>query len=335
MPVAPDLDPVMVSSLLLLMLSVGTAILAAWAWVLVTIALGNPLIPHAPRRIVPWGPFSVLAVLVLFLGVQFVAVNGYAIAKWFSAGMPAKWKPDIPLRDTLLLVSVSNVVMVILAPLLLRLTSGARLADLGLIKRDFALNLARGAGTCFLLLPIVYALMLVAVHYWPAQKHPIEIAIRSDRSLATVILTGFAAVIAAPLAEEMLFRGILLGWLWKLGLKRRDPVDVAFLDVEPDVDPFASAIVANPEAPVVEYLGNPFADNWQMDWLANVTASLIFAGLHYGQWPAPVPLFILSLGLGELYRRTGSLVAPIAMHATFNGLSTVVMILAARAGLPR
>ena len=60
--------------------------------------------------------------------------------------------------------------------------------------------------------------------------------------------------------------------------------------------------------------------------LAPSGPAALFAGVHYGQWPAPIPLFVLAVGLGLLYRRTGGIVAPIAMHATFNGLSTAAMI---------
>ena len=46
-------------------------------------------------------------------------------------------------------------------------------------------------------------------------------------------------------------------------------------------------------------------------------------GVHAPQWPAPIALFVLSLVIGTVYHRTGSLIAAIFMHATFNGLSTL------------
>jgi membrane protease YdiL (CAAX protease family) len=61
---------------------------------------------------------------------------------------------------------------------------------------------------------------------------------------------------------------------------------------------------------------------------AVVLTSLCFALLHAPQWPAPIPIFVLSLVLGTLYVRTGSLIAPIVMHAAFNGLSTIAMFVA-------
>jgi len=64
--------------------------------------------------------------------------------------------------------------------------------------------------------------------------------------------------------------------------------------------------------------------------MPNVLTSALFAAFHAQQWPSPLPLFLLSLALGTLYRRTGSLVGPIAMHAAFNGLSTLMLFLKVR-----
>src|SRR5690606_35129689 len=47
-----------------------------------------------------------------------------------------------------------------------------------------------------------------------------------------------------------------------------------------------------------------------------VITSLVFAVMHWGQGLAPIPLFFLSLGLGYLYRQTGSLVPSIVVHFT-------------------
>jgi hypothetical protein len=61
--------------------------------------------------------------------------------------------------------------------------------------------------------------------------------------------------------------------------------------------------------------------------LSNVVVSLIFASLHAPVWPTPIPIFFLSLGLGVLYQRTGSLIPSMALHMTFNGVSTFLMLL--------
>lgn len=60
------------------------------------------------------------------------------------------------------------------------------------------------------------------------------------------------------------------------------------------------------------YVGRP--------WPAIVIASILFAVIHRDaeHWPA---LFVLALGLGYSYEKSGSLLRPIFMHAMFNGLS--------------
>ena len=60
-------------------------------------------------------------------------------------------------------------------------------------------------------------------------------------------------------------------------------------------------------------------------WLAIIITSLAFAAVH-GELAFVPPLFLLSLGLGYLYERTGNLWAPIAMHALFNGTQIVVFL---------
>lgn len=60
------------------------------------------------------------------------------------------------------------------------------------------------------------------------------------------------------------------------------------------------------------YLGRP--------WLAIVVTSVLFAMVHgdLAHWPA---LFVLALGLGYAYEKSGSLFRPIFMHAMFNGVA--------------
>jgi hypothetical protein len=62
---------------------------------------------------------------------------------------------------------------------------------------------------------------------------------------------------------------------------------------------------------------------------ALVTVSVVFALIHFNL-PSMAPLFALSLGLGVVYEMTGSLLAPIVMHALFNA-ANVAMLLYVRA----
>lgn len=64
-------------------------------------------------------------------------------------------------------------------------------------------------------------------------------------------------------------------------------------------------------------------------WAAIGLSALIFSSIHLGAIPiyAMGPLFVLSLGLGYVYEKTGSLAAPILMHMLFNGLNIVAVLI--------
>ncbi|TWT95809.1 CAAX amino terminal protease self- immunity [Botrimarina colliarenosi] len=57
-----------------------------------------------------------------------------------------------------------------------------------------------------------------------------------------------------------------------------------------------------------------------------VASSLAFALAHTNQGYAPVPIAVLALGLGYVYRQTHSYPAVVAMHVTFNSLSLAVVV---------
>jgi membrane protease YdiL (CAAX protease family) len=58
---------------------------------------------------------------------------------------------------------------------------------------------------------------------------------------------------------------------------------------------------------------------------AYVGSAALFAVIHF-QLVSLVPIFLLGLALAWVYERSGSLLAPIAMHATVNGLSVALAL---------
>lgn len=100
-------------------------------------------------------------------------------------------------------------------------------------------------------------------------------------------LTLIAVIFCVPFIEELLFRGFLQTWLKK-------------------------------------YL--------QRGWAISLSA-LVFALVHFapaqkaGNFDLIISLFVLSCFLGFIYEKTRSLWAPIAMHAIFNGVSALLIIL--------
>jgi membrane protease YdiL (CAAX protease family) len=267
-----------------------------------------------------------------------------------------------------------NAFLVVFLPLVLRGTSGARLRDLGLRLDRWQPQVVLGVVSVLMLMPFIYGAQYIAVYRLGRTPHPLERMLREQFSIEAAVLSFLAAVVLAPLLEEMLFRGIFQSWLvdlldrsWNVarGLFVSELVPIESMTPPQESDPSAS-VPETMDVSEPEIRANDFADeqtdhpplihDWPSDLLevgapvpdapkahatspicaaiAIVITSVLFAGLHAGQWPAPIPIFILSLGLGFIYHRTGSLLAPICMHAVFNGFSTLALFISLLMGVP-
>lgn len=88
-----------------------------------------------------------------------------------------------------------------------------------------ALALLKGVGMSLLALPVCWALQLGSVWclraiHWGAQEQPLVEMLRLVEGWPARIYLGFATVVLAPVAEEVLFRGILYPSLKQLGYPR-------------------------------------------------------------------------------------------------------------------
>jgi membrane protease YdiL (CAAX protease family) len=330
----------------LLVLSAMSAMLIANAWAILRLVLGEPLSPD-PRpkpRLVPWGIWSVVLVVLLYLGVNFFVVNAYGLARkqvGFQIGPPAAAaavaaKPDDKADDSeksklnftemMLLVSVVNVVVVACVPLVLRFGSGASLSEIGLNRQDIGRHVVTGLVAFLVVTPWVIAVNLVAVLLWTRSSHPLEGMLREGLTREGIALAYLSAVILAPLCEEMLFRGVMQGYLNKIRLTPRRRTELVLANG-------AALECADPDAPEAEPFpsGSGFSaepERRRFSAYPIVLTSLVFAAVHAPQMPAPFAIFFLSLALGWLYDRTGSLTPSIVLHAAFNGFNTTLMILA-------
>ena len=156
-------------------------------------------------------------------------------------------------------------------------------------EQRWPMRLAVGVGLVGLLLfwPITQAVGLLGgmAQAWLTGEVPPEIAHRTLQLLidASPGVTAWAAVICIAVIpgviEELLYRGLLQTSLHRLG---------------------------------------PWGHTTQ--WQAVILTSLIFAFMHVGavELHALAALFVLSLGFGWAYAKTGRLAASITMHIGFN-----------------
>ena len=62
-------------------------------------------------------------------------------------------------------------------------------------------------------LPVIVVMVTTVLLRQPGEKNALLVLLGQDRSLATLAWVLLAAVVLAPLVEELLFRVILMGWL--------------------------------------------------------------------------------------------------------------------------
>jgi membrane protease YdiL (CAAX protease family) len=381
--------------------------IASWTWTLRRLLRREPLLPETPlveRRKAPWGLGTILLILVAYIFVSHQAFERYAQATRTErpqdgAEAPAQvdqkeapkpGRPDdreaesLPYRlspiELMFLQGAINGVFILLVPGIARLTSGARLRDLGLTFRGWRREASVGIVAVLVLMPIVYSVQVACVSFLglPDQerekyKHPLEKMLRDNFSPGVAAVAFLSAVVLAPVFEELLFRGFIQSWLAKAlerlaGLFCPSQSEPAFAPPPPEETLQADSVAA-PTSPDPDFIGLPTGQGpdigyWEAAdespepvrgddrpqenpessdlrcrpcspfWTGTAIAltSLIFAALHAAQWPAPIPLFLLAVGLGVVYQRTGSLIAPICMHAVFNAFSTLMLFFVALHG---
>jgi membrane protease YdiL (CAAX protease family) len=168
--------------------------------------------------------------------------------------------------------------------------------------RWFTSDIGRGLLWSLLLLPPVLLLSTVVSQY-VQYEHDVLTELKWVQGPAAVGLVLLATGIVAPATEEFLFRGLMQGMMEYIDSFRRKSMGIR-IDTAGD-DPRASPTAT--------------AEPWRPGGVWPVVASsFLFAAAHTGQGAAPIPLFFLALGLGWLYRQTGSLVAPIVVHCVLN-----------------
>jgi membrane protease YdiL (CAAX protease family) len=276
----PDVAPVtsssqeMMATLVLAACGFGASLAVAWL-IARRAQRGLPAVDMRPHAPVPWKGSDVVAATLCFLGFQVLA----------GGSIPA----DASLQMRLAAGSIAMLAAtaVSAAHLLLQGVGWPALGfGLGRLHDDMRLAVA---GLVLLLAPLL-GLAAVLDRFVP-YHHAIVDFLNTHRDPLSIGLVIFAAVVAAPVAEEFLFRRVLQGWLegWLDRSRERE-------------EPRWGGVTAI------------------------VLSSLAFAAAHVGQGMAWVPLFFFGLVVGYLARQTGSIVPGIILHGLFNAVSVALVL---------
>lgn len=216
--------------------------------------------------------------------------------------------------------------------------------SIGLWLRD----LGTGALAFCMIAPLVYGIQIYLSLIWKPSQHPIiSLLQESENRYAALAICGVAAVVAAPLFEELVFRRLLHGWLDRVAATKPDDWVSLFFetrhrgqvsdaaasneenidaDVAADVDattpgPWSDAEAVDNSAQEhakVDMPAPPSAAVRDLPMWPMYVSSAIFALLHLNGGPDPIPLFFFALWLAYLYRLTGRITPCIVVHLLLN-----------------
>ncbi|HYT90114.1 MAG TPA: CPBP family intramembrane glutamic endopeptidase [Gemmataceae bacterium] len=200
------------TGLALLILEAAGVLVCAALWLLVP-GVRRRLLPMQRERACPWSGAVIWFAfcLMLFIPVmvhQLLLASGLFTAIYGAdANMPA-----LAERQALWSTAFGFTATALVIVALLSSAFGVRPAELGLTPVRTAENIVAGYLTWLLCTPLALLLYWVVTLYVTPEIHPLQLAGQQRLLPVEWVAIVFGAVVAAPLLEELLFRGLLLRW---------------------------------------------------------------------------------------------------------------------------
>jgi membrane protease YdiL (CAAX protease family) len=331
--VQPQLDPWLSGATYTL--AVGS--LATWLALLVRRS-EMPFIRYEPREPVPWGAAAML-LAVFFAGVPLVStlLGATATLPPQSLDHPTRQIAGYILQQAL----ITGVFVAVIAAF-----SGAVASDLGLptSARQLVWGVTIGlVAWLAALLPVQGLQALLFSWFHAPSQHPLVQLVIESPSPVLMVVAFVAAVVVAPICEEIIFRLLLQGWLekwedqqlgWRTAQSTAEARCLGYVDGPSGADDIArlswpgespaaggsaETVPAAAAPPRRGLVGLPYG------WVPIIISSEMFALAHFGHGTDPIPLVLLGIILGYVYQRTHQITACIVAHTAFNLLSMLVL----------
>jgi membrane protease YdiL (CAAX protease family) len=276
---------------------------ACWARAVMALRRGEIVLPETDRSAVArWGLLDVIGIAILVIVLTSLAMG---LARGSVQGQEAAAN-DAPSNSTagMYCMGAAHLIAVIVGFtwILKRYRYSPR--DFGLGSGQWLRGVGAGAIGFVMWVPLVLVVQMALVQFFP-YSHPTLERLQSSNKVAVWLALWFISVLVAPLLEEFFFRCVVQGWFQRLGQPKefRSLASLVYGQSQP---------VASPQPAGRIY------------WPAIIATGVLFGLAHWSNGPAPVTLFLFSLGLGYLYQRTGSLPACVVMHMLLNFMTMAI-----------
>ncbi len=342
------------SAMSLLVITILVGSLATWVYLIVRVRRGQPLLevePCAPRV---WGLADLALVAVLIVACQILFATIYVRLTNVDMGGAGNGQVSAAVAA---FASLGNVAAIGLALLWMALRFDVTPQHVGFRSRGWWRQLQVGIIATLAVLPLIYLLMaVVSIGLQSEYKHPLLDEVRRNATLSSYLLGLVTAVLLAPLAEEFLFRVMIQGWLqsWSVSTPRqillgarldersartsqaleavRPDQRSADWEVESQVvessshDQPVGAVAFDENATLFD--ANQSSSSWYKanaaftpPWWPSIVTGILFGLAHWGYGLSFVPLILLGIVLGMLYRATHSIWPCFLVHFALNSTS--------------
>lgn len=355
--------PVMLANLLVMGVGLATIVGCpiVWANIAARIKTGQEVVPFEPRRPAPWTlQFGIILLAFLALAVGFglyaQAIRHNARDDATAEVVEEPAKSDKPSAEQVALGGLGSEILILFVIavvfLVLHVTSGATLADFGFDFQRGAYDLRLGALAFVAVSVPTYALqavlhqLAVKLHWEEMEAyHPVTKALAENRSPSLFLAMTLLAVVLAPLAEELLFRVLLQGWIESLMAHRSAKASVATNEELATSNRLDTDLIApvsadhRPTSPIAGPIESEPPDTFRLEpeaiepmitrrasWLPILVTAALFALSHWGNGPSAIPLFFFGLALGYVYQQTHRLWPSLVLHMALNGFTMLIVL---------
>ena len=303
----------MSTALYVIQLSVMASCILLWMWRFRVARSDGSILPTCEQQVSPLGLLDIGATVFVFFVLQTLMLLPIYLFMGFG---PSELQntADLPADQMLELsgwLMMSQLAATVAATFWFIGRHGKVqwLGSRSSLGRDLLIGLAGS----LMLLPPVMLIQALAVQFIP-YTHPTLDSLADNFTGRSAAWAWIAAVGIAPVTEEFFFRGVIQSWLQRV-FDHDEPKEFWFLG-----GPVNHELATVPKQEIAAMVHLRF-------WAPILITSALFASMHLNQGPAPIPLFFLSLGLGYLFRKSGSFVPCLVVHIVLNSISMTLLTL--------
>jgi membrane protease YdiL (CAAX protease family) len=307
-----------------------------WIRILQSLQRGKPPLEPRLRIQSPFGLVDIGIMFVCWFMSQIIALGVSML--WMGVSIFQLDTMALENEITLLvIISVSQLLFTILGTGIIAVRYGHAPRIFGWQPEHLPADLRIGTLVFFAIAPVIMTIQLVLTQY-VEYSHTTLSLLEENPTAAGIAAAWFMAVLVAPATEEIFFRGVLQSWLQRQTFFSLDisPEQIfggwtrygfnrpAETNTDVDTETVTDTALGMSQGeqayrPIKVYSDLP--DQSRLAWTPIFISALVFGGVHFGQGPAPIPLFFFGLALGYVYRQTGSTLCCIVMHMLLNGIT--------------